>query len=216
MASKDPKTLKSGIKIVVVGDGAVGKTSLLVSAVTGKFPKEYIPTVFDNHEIDRVVDGESSHAILYDTAGQEEYESLRLLSYPDTDIFLLVFSVDSANSFDNLGKKWLKEVREYGPNTPCLFIGAKADLRDDDGVLAELQSLGKTMHSKEVYQAKSAELGAAGYVECSAVKQENIGFVIDEAIRLARKAKAANHAQLAAKASQKSIQTSSGGCCVIC
>jgi len=182
----DPKEVSTGTKIVVVGDGAVGKTSMLVSAVTGKFPKEYIPTVFDNHEMDRTVDGEVSHVILYDTAGQEEYESLRLLSYPNTDCFLIVFSVDSTLSFENIGKKWFKEVREHQPTTPCIVVGAKSDLRDDDGVLAELKSLGRTMLSKEEYEARSKEWGAVAYMECSAASQINLNEVLDEAVRHGR------------------------------
>ena len=212
---KDSRSeLRQGLKIVVVGDGAVGKTSLLVAAATGKFPKEYIPTVFDNSEQDRMVDNETSHVILYDTAGQEEYESLRLLSYPNTDVFLLVFSVDSTSSFDNISKKWLKEIREHEPQAPFIIVGAKADLRDDDGVLAELKSLGKVMLDKEEYEKRGLQSGAARYIECSAAKQDNVGFVIDEAIRVARKAQA-DKQHREEEQSKKAAQQATGGCCIV-
>ena len=212
--AQENKDAKHGLKVVVVGDGAVGKTSMLVSAVTGQFPKEYIPTVFDNHEMDKELDGKSSRVILYDTAGQEEYESLRLLSYPDTDVFLVVFSVQSSPSFDNIEKKWLKEVRHHRPFTPCIIIGAKADLREDDGIIAEMKSLGRPMLDKEEYEKRAMELGAAKYIECSAATQENISLVIEEAIRVARKARTEEKQREEIRRTQAS--TESGGCCSIC
>ncbi|KAH8860054.1 Cdc42 like [Schistosoma japonicum] len=93
------------IKCVVVGDGAVGKTCLLISYTTNKFPSDYVPTVFDNYAVTVMIGGEPYTLGLFDTAGQEDYDRLRPLSYPQTDVFLVCYSVTSVTSFKNVKEK---------------------------------------------------------------------------------------------------------------
>ena len=63
-------------------------------------------------------------------AGQEDYDRLRPLSYPQTDVFLICFAVNSVTSFQNVREKWSPEVKHYCPNTPVLLMGMKGDLRE--------------------------------------------------------------------------------------
>lgn len=92
-------------KLVIVGDGACGKTCLLIVFSRGTFPEVYVPTVFENYVADVEVDGKHVELALWDTAGQEDYDRLRPLSYPDSHVILICFAVDSPDSLDNVQEK---------------------------------------------------------------------------------------------------------------
>ena len=117
-------------KLVIVGDGACGKTCLLIVFSKDQFPEVYVPTVFENYVADIEVDAETVYAkqvelALWDTAGQEDYDRLRPLSYPDTDVVLMCFSIDSPDSLENIPEKWTPEVKHFCPNVPIILVGNK-------------------------------------------------------------------------------------------
>jgi len=170
------------IKCVVVGDGAVGKTCLLISYTTNKFPSEYVPTVFDNYAVTVMIGDEPYTLGLFDTAGQEDYDRLRPLSYPQTDVFLICFSVMSPASFENVKEKWLPEVHHHCPGVPCIIVGTQIDLRDDPTLMEKLAR--QKQKPVEFMQGDklARELGAVKYVECSALTQKGLKNVFDEAI----------------------------------
>nr|POE66229.1 cell division control protein 42 like [Quercus suber] len=147
---------------------------------TNKFPSEYVPTVFDNYAVTVMIGDEPYTLGLFDTAGQEDYDRLRPLSYPQTDVFLVCFSVTSPASFENVREKWFPEVHHHCPGVPCLIVGTQTDLRDDPQVRDKLAKQKMQPVRKEDGERMAKELGAVKYVECSALTQFKLKDVFDE------------------------------------
>jgi small GTP-binding protein len=160
------------LKLVVIGDGAVGKTCLLVVYAKGSFPTEYVPTVFENYKCKVTVSNVEYNVQLWDTAGQEELVNVRQLSYPNTDVFLMCFSVADRTSYDNIKNKWVDEIKQYVKDPKLLLVGTKEDLRD---------SAENPVTTAEG-EALKAQIAAFDYIECSAIKCQGVKDVFDRAI----------------------------------
>lgn len=166
------------LKIVVVGDGAVGKTCLLISYTQGRFPTEYVPTIFENYV--SKVQGPRNKVIelaLWDTAGQEEYNRLRPLSYTDVDILMVCYSVDSKTSFYNVQELWFPEVKHFCPDAPVMLVGLKSDLY-------ALDNLEQLVDPKDA-DTLAQQLGAFAHVQCSAKSRDNVDEVFNLAMTTA-------------------------------
>ncbi|KAL8153206.1 hypothetical protein V2J09_010966 [Rumex salicifolius] len=169
------------IKCVTVGDGAVGKTCMLICYTSNKFPTDYVPTVFDNFSANVSVDGSIVNLGLWDTAGQEDYSRLRPLSYRGADIFVLAFSLISRASYENVFKKWMPELRRFAPTVPIILVGTKLDLREGKGYADLSRSNFITTTEGEDLRK---QIGAAAYIECSSKTQQNVKAVFDTAIKV--------------------------------
>ncbi|KAL3981470.1 Ras family protein [Acanthocheilonema viteae] len=190
-------------KLVIVGDGACGKTCLLIVFSKDQFPDVYVPTVFENYVADIEVDGKqisllfnifksfvlcNKYAVelaLWDTAGQEDYDRLRPLSYPDTDVILMCFSIDSPDSLENIPEKWTPEVRHFCPNVPIILVGNKKDLRNDPQMVRELAKMKQEPVRPEQGRAIAEQIGAFAYLECSAKTKDGIREVFEKATQAA-------------------------------
>jgi len=168
------------IKCVIVGDGSVGKTCLLMSYATNTFPGEYVPTVFDNYSVTVNVDGKSINLGLWDTAGQEDYARLRPLSYPQTDIFLVTYSICSPHSLENVFMKWYPEVTHHSARSPLVLVGTKSDMREDSRLSDEER---RKLVTPEQGKQVAKRISAKWYLECSAKTQQGLKYVFDQAIR---------------------------------
>lgn len=182
------------VKCVVVGDGDIGKESLLIAyetRVSQREPRKLLnqPTLFYNKSFIVTVDGEPINLFLWDTTGEEDYDALRRLSYPETDVFLICFSLVNPASFEHVSAMWHPELRKFCPNTPIILVGTQLDLRDGG-----VNSLSKwTLIPPKRYpprvtsqegQTMANEIGAVTYLECSADTEQGVEAVFDAAVRV--------------------------------
>jgi len=203
----DDEAEQTRAKLVVVGDGAVGKTCLLISFATDKFPDEYVPTVFENYTAEMRYKGENIYLALWDTAGQEDYDRLRPLSYPGTDVVLLCFSVVSEASYEAISDKWSPEVNHYIPDVPHILVGTKVDLRDSktaDAHVGEFQCI-----TKEQGEELAEDIGAIAYVEASAKTRKGLEEVYLAAVEAVLKQRAEQASEEEPAPKPKSSKSSS-------
>jgi len=176
-------------KLVIVGDGACGKTCLLIVFSKDQFPEVYVPTVFENYVADIEVDGKQVELALWDTAGQEDYDRLRPLSYPDTDVILMCFSIDSPDSLENIPEKWTPEVKHFCPNVPIILVGNKKDLRNESNTIRELAKMKQVPVKFDEGRQMKERIAAYDYLECSAKTKDGVREVFETATRAALQVK---------------------------
>lgn len=147
---------------------------------------------------------------LWDTAGQEEFDKLRPLSYPGSDIVLICFSLVDEQSLENTRDKWLPEVQDHLSGVPIFLVGLKADLRDE---------MPDNAVSTEKGEALVGEIGATQYWEVSAKAHTNVDELFNAAVSaVISKRKAESQATEAAQAAQPApapSEKSGGGCCTL-
>ncbi|KAL2813901.1 P-loop containing nucleoside triphosphate hydrolase protein [Aspergillus granulosus] len=170
-------------KFVVVGDGGCGKTCLLISYSQGYFPEKYVPTVFENYitQTTHRRSGKTVELALWDTAGQEEYDRLRPLSYPETDLLFVCFAIDCPASLENVVDKWYPEVLHFCPTTPIILVGLKSDLRNKRTCIELLKTQGLTPVTPEQGETVARRMNAS-YVECSSKEMRGVDGVFQLAV----------------------------------
>lgn len=156
-------------KVVIVGDGGCGKTSLITVYTKGDFPEKYVPSVFENVIASVRYRGTEFSLHLYDTSGRDDYDRLRPLSYQNVNLVLICYDVTCPSSFDNVLIKWYPEVHHFCSGVPIILVGCKSDLRKD-------KALGE-----ETKRKINAEL----YLESSAKNRENVEDIFREATKRA-------------------------------
>jgi len=182
---RDPGKITRAIKVALVGDGTVGKTCLLMSYVCQAFLEDYVPTMFDNFSVIESVDGELVNVILWDTAGQEDYETIRTTTcFPNTHVFILCFSVVHPDSFHNIKQKWLEELKKACPDTPYILVGTKTDLRSDEETVKKLQEKNKEPITAKMGQKRAKEIKALAYLECNAKDIKSVNEIFAQSLKI--------------------------------
>ncbi|KAG8902109.1 Rho GTPase [Tulasnella sp. 403] len=179
----------------------------------GEFPKDYEPTIFENYVAEIRLDGKPVQLALWDTAGQEEYERLRPLSYSKAHVILIAFAIDTPDSLENVSVKWIEEVRSIcGPNVPVILVGCKADLRPTDASLTNMDPNLPYVTRARGEQVAS-EIGARAYKECSALRTDGVDDVFEAATRASMLVRGDGAASGRDRRAERDSDT---GCCVLC
>ncbi len=179
--------IKSNGKVVIVGDGSCGKTCLLEVFIHNIFPKEYLPTVVDNFV--KTIEYEENKTIslsFWDTAGQEDYDTIRPLFYRETDFVILSFSIDTPENLSNIELKWLMEIKNYCPNASYILVGLKSDLRDNENFNSS------ELIEFEKGKALAEKIKALDYIECSALTRKNVDYLFKRTAKLVAEIKGKN------------------------
>jgi small GTP-binding protein len=109
---------------------------------------------------------------------------LRSLSYPDTDVFLVCFSIVSPTSFKNVKSKWIKDLGDFKKNVPIILVGTKLDLREDEEEIKNLLKKEQNPISKDEGIKLAEEIGAVVYMECSAKTQKGLKELFNQVVKL--------------------------------
>nr|VZI33308.1 unnamed protein product [Spirometra erinaceieuropaei] len=170
-------------KLVIVGDGMVGKTALLQSFVRGKYEGDYTPTVFETSaEEVHLPDGRSVTLSLWDTGGQEEFDQIRQLAYPGAAVVILCYAIDCQTSLHNVVHTWNGEVRHFCPTSPIILVGCKSDLRQALLPSQQTKASPRALKHDQLVDPDEAsdvqqQIGALVHLECSAVTRANVKAV---------------------------------------
>ncbi|XP_013393843.1 ras-related protein Rap-2c [Lingula anatina] len=158
-------------KVVVLGSGGVGKSALTVKFVTGNFVEKYDPTIEDFYRKEIEVDGAPSVLEILDTAGTEQFASMRDLYIKNGQGFAIVYSITSLQTFQDIKTMKDQIMRVKGTDkVPMLLVGNKKDLE----------------HQREVATSEGmalAQLWGCPYCESSAKNTQNVNEVFVEIVR---------------------------------
>ena len=174
------------MKLVFVGDTAVGKTSIIMTWTQETFPSLYEPTVFDTYNGTKNYKGSEVKLQIWDTAGHEDLGRLRPIAYANTDCFIICFSLMQRNSLENACKKWISEVKTTARACPCILVGTKLDLREElerSERQEDRAKLADCVTNEEIEQA-AKKYAFQGFVMSSAKEKKGLNKVFHTAFKV--------------------------------
>lgn len=168
------------VKCVVVGDNVADTVRLLISYTTGRYDEEYRPTMFADQAVMTTINGEPySLGLIHIFSNMDD--RWRSLYYPQTDVFVVCFSLVHPQSFENVRELWAPEVKHYCPNAPIILVGTKLEKRENKAKVEKLQKRGLKPTTYVEGLQLQRKIGAVKYHECSAKTLEGVREVFNDA-----------------------------------
>eukprot|EP00026_Physarum_polycephalum_P000096 Phypoly_transcript_00096.p2 GENE.Phypoly_transcript_00096~~Phypoly_transcript_00096.p2 ORF type:complete len:684 (+),score=98.45 Phypoly_transcript_00096:4830-6881(+) len=169
------------IKCVIVGDGSMGKSSLLRRYYHNIFNEEDFINGTENYVVDVLHNDKNTKLAIWDTMGGDEYAWMRHLGYPQTDVFIIAISViEFPRTHEHYWNGWYPEIKRLCPNVPFILVGTKCDLRD-----RPLERPRCRMSTVAERRELAQKIGAFAYVECSSLSGKNVQLVFQIALNVA-------------------------------
>jgi len=165
------------LKCVVVGDHVAGKSSLIFTYTSGKFPDHMPPTTIDNYNVFVTADGKPAQLGIWDTVGTPDHDRLRPLSYEGTECFVIAFDVNDRSALERIKPKWFTEIRYHSKDAPIVVVGLQTDRRSGDPKQSVSADEGMKVAQKCCKNVR--------YLECSAKTGNGLKAVFDMVISLA-------------------------------
>ena len=161
MTAPDSSNIKN-IKIVLIGDCGVGKSSISLRYTSNEFDNNYISTggaAYSTKLIHKY--GDNLQLDIWDTAGQERYRSLGRTFYKDAFIVILVYDITREETFNNLKNIWMEELNKNGEEKPILaVVGNKIDQYEEEATVNEEDARKFAESNNAVFQQVSAKTGS--------------------------------------------------------
>nr|BAN20696.1 GTPase rho [Riptortus pedestris] len=157
--------------LTIIGDGFVGKSSIVQCFKKKSVCESYRPTIMDTYSLAVKVRGRTRHLLIWDTSGQEDWAHLRKLAYPEALAIIIVFDISDRNTLDNVFLQWYPEVSDYCPHVPLILVGNKKDLRRGKGDYVEYAE----------GSAMAKRIGAQEYLECSVKTGDGVEELLQKA-----------------------------------
>ena len=126
------------VNLITLGDGRVGKTSIIHRYIDNSFSQNYLSTIGIDSKFKKVklINGEEIRVKILDTAGQERFQSIAANYVKKAQGILFVYDITRENSFKNL-EKWITNLSDITNDKPCLLIGNKSDMDEERTVMKE-------------------------------------------------------------------------------
>ena len=149
------------VKVAVLGNSCVGKTSILTRYVKEIFDENVTSTIGANSVEKKLKRGKNKYTLnIWDTAGQEKYQSLGKNFYKDAYITLLVYDITSQNSLESLKNRWYPDLQIYGENcVVTAVVGNKSDLYENDELANEEEARDFANEIGAIFALVSAKKG---------------------------------------------------------
>lgn len=191
-------------KVVVLGNGGVGKSALTIQLVQNRFVAAYDPTIEDSYKKTLIVDDKEVMLEILDTAGQDDFAAIRSTYMRSGQGFIVVFAVNDPSSFDGV-EKFQREIKVTSgkEDIPIIVCGNKCDLEERDIKKEEAEKLCQDFKPP------------LKYFETSAKKNYNVNEAFMEVVKLMREQNPSMQNNEVKKENKEEENETGGGCCII-